>query len=115
MTTTKAISFTIAYNATYAERRQSLIGAIRGQAHGGRTWEETTSLILLRSSRTAQDLLNTIYFGSQANANSGDRILVIDIATGTHAAVGMEYPHLLGSFLPPQQMGGLYGNALAGR
>jgi hypothetical protein len=111
---TKAVSFTIAYNATYAERRQSLIDAIRRQATGN-TWEETTSFMLLKSSRTAEDLLNTIYYGSQANAPLGDKILVIDVATGTHAAVGMEYPSLLGSLFPLRQLGGLFGNALVGR
>jgi hypothetical protein len=72
-------------------------------------------LILLKSSRTAQDLLNAIYYGSQASASMGDKILVIDVATGTHAAIGMDYPNLLASFFPAPQMGAVFRNVLAGR
>lgn len=111
---TLGISFTVAWDGTYRERRRSLMDAISRNAHGA-TWDETTSFVLIRSARSASDMLTTLYYGSGVNEALGDKLLVIDITNRTYAQRGAAYPNLLSSFFPAQDLGTILGNALARR
>jgi hypothetical protein len=95
---TYLISFRIAQNATHAYRSNSTIEAIRREAIGRTTWEETTSLFLLQSAKSATDLATTIYATSGFDANT-DKLLVVDMYRNTYATRGkIDQPATLASF-----------------
>ena len=95
--TTYLISFRIEYDSTYTDRWSSIVGAIHSEADSGTYWEETSSLIVLKSSKSPDDLAFSIYVGSQFNAAT-DKLLVVDAMNGTHATRGkIDYPATLAS------------------
>ena len=107
---THIVSFRIDYDAGYAGRWDSTVEAIRAQALGGKTWEETTSFFLIRSNKSADDLARDIYIGSSFD-NTKDTLLVVDVTNNTHATRGnVDYPNTLDSFFRR----GLMGSLLAG-
>lgn len=94
------ISFRIAYDQSYDDRRDTTVNAIVKEAKGGKTWQETTSFVLIESDKSAFDLAFAIYYGSQLDA-AKDTLLVIDLTHNAYATRGrIEYPATLGSFFP---------------
>jgi hypothetical protein len=83
---TYLISFRLEYDSNYAERWASVVDAIRSQASGS-TWEELTSLVILKSSKDAESIALAIYLGSQLNSMT-DTLLVVNAKTGAYATRG---------------------------
>ncbi|MFD1342757.1 hypothetical protein [Litorisediminicola beolgyonensis] len=92
------ISFRIANNSTYLNRYNSLVERVKFEAEDGLAWEETTSLIIIRSSKTAEQLAGAIYLGSEMSLL--DTLLVVNASTGIFATRGeVKYPATLASVL----------------
>lgn len=53
---TYVVSFRIGQDSEYAQRWKSVVEAIHNQADDGTCWEETTSLIIFRSSKSAEQI-----------------------------------------------------------
>lgn len=105
---TYAVSFRIAFDSTYFDRWSSTIDAVRAQADRGATWEELTSQILFRSSKSADGIARDIYLGSKFDVTR-DGLLVINHSDGTFATRGkIDNPATLASIL------GSGNNALRG-
>lgn len=83
---TYIISFRVVNDRTYSDRYGSLVDRIKSEADGGTTWEETTSLIIIKSAKSAENLASAIYFGSSIATT--DTILVVNATNGTYAARG---------------------------
>lgn len=81
------ISFRIDDDFASNIRRKSLIEAIRREAEMGRTWEETTSLVVLKSDKSPRTLANSITTGSSFDLTK-DKLLVVNTATGVAASSG---------------------------
>lgn len=95
---TYIIAFRIADGPNYVDRWESVVAAIRAQATGGTAWEEATSLIVLKSGKTAETLARDIYLDSNLNIVE-DLLLVVNTNDNTHATRGnIEYPATLGTF-----------------
>lgn len=94
---TYAISFRIAHDADHSNRWSSTVDAIRNEALGGSYWEETTSFLVIRSHKTAQDLATAIYVCSSFNSTK-DTMIVINCDNGAHCTYGeVMYPETLAS------------------
>lgn len=103
---TYIISFRILSDSTHADRWASVVDTIHGEAANGTVWEETTSLIILRSQKSPDALASSIYLGSSFSP-SKDKLLVVDAHSGAYATRGeFDYPATLAGLLS--------GNALAG-
>ena len=101
---TYLISFRVANDRTYADRYASLVDTIKSEAENSTTWDETTSLIIIKSSKSTQTLATAIYLGS--SVASSDTILVVNASNGTYATRGeVKYPSTLANLF--------YGNTLA--
>jgi hypothetical protein len=106
---THVISFRIASGPDYDKRWASVVSAIKSQTSDGLTWEETTSFVLIRSAKSAQDLARAIYLGSDFS-NSRDTLLVVDVDRKEHATQGLiNYPSTLASFFNLNALGGFLG------
>lgn len=104
------VSFRLEDNSTYSRRWQSMVDAINRCAIGGRTWDETTSFVLLEGNQTAEHLVNLIYLGAEFNSLT-DTLLVVDVTNKRHATMGV--------INRPATLAGFFGgsgllNALAG-
>lgn len=98
---TYLIAFRIDYDGTYTNRWSSVVDAIRAQADYGKTWEEMTSVIVLQSSKSAEDLARAIYFGSDFSAAT-DRLLVVNTLSGSYA--------VRGKIDDPSSLSAIFGN-----
>ena len=97
---TQIISFRIAKDATYADRHASVMDAIKAEANGGFTWDETTSLVVLNSTKTADSLASSIYLGSSFSTKK-DTLLVVNASNCTYATRGeVKYPATLDRLFP---------------
>jgi len=93
-----AISFRIDNGFDHPKRWQSVVDAIKKEAIDGDKWEETTSFFLIKSNKTAAELLDSIYYGSDLN-ESRDVILVLNTSFKDHAHKGAKYPYTLNALL----------------
>lgn len=92
---THIISFRIANDITYAARYESVVNAIRAEAESGTTWDETTSLFVLKSSKSADALAGAVYIGSKFHTTK-DTLLVVNTSNSTYATRGeIKYPATL--------------------
>lgn len=102
---THIISFRIANDSTYADRYESVVKAIKAEAEGCTTWEETTSLNVLKSPKTADSLASAIYVGSTFYTHK-DTLLVVNASNGTYATRGeVQYPSTLDSLFAGNSLG----------
>lgn len=94
---TYLVSFRIADDGNYTDRWSSTVSAIRAEA-GGKTWEEATSLIVLRSSKSPDALARDIYLSANFDVTR-DMLLVVNASKCSYATRGkIEYPATLSSF-----------------
>lgn len=94
---THIVMFRLDYNSTYSDRWASVIKAIRAEADGN-TWEEMTSIIVLKSTKSADELARNIYLYSDFDAAT-DKLLVVNSTNNTHATRGeFDYPATLAGF-----------------
>ncbi|MEY8841788.1 hypothetical protein AB9K41_22395 [Cribrihabitans sp. XS_ASV171] len=92
-----AISFRIGNESNDAERYASLVDVTRDLSEDG-TWEETTSFILIKSSKSVGDVASHIYLRSKMRTDL-DKLLVMEIGSKRYAAYGdIQYPATLGKF-----------------
>ena len=94
------ISFRIGQSGNHAERHESVVQAIRGEATDGATWEETPSFFVIQSARTTTELTDAI---SEAGMMvDADKLLVVNLSAQTYAAKGnIVYPHTLDALMQP--------------
>lgn len=105
---THIVSFRIAQDANATERWASTVARIKAESTDG-SWDETTSLILIKSEKSAVDLASSIYFGSLLDA-SKDKLLVVDITRNAYATRGqIDYPATLASFFPVNALRAMIG------
>lgn len=81
---TYIIMFRLDYNSTYSDRWDSVVSKVRAEAQFGKTWEEMTSIIILESSKSADELASAIYIRSSFDATT-DKLLVVNSANGAYA------------------------------
>lgn len=107
---TYMISFRIASDSEHSARWASTVAAIRREAIGGTYWEETTSLVVLKSDKLPDALANSIYVGSEFNSTK-DTLLVVNTANSTYATRGkVEYPATLdGLFTQQNALSSIFG------
>ena len=102
---THIISFRIANDSTYADRYASVVDKIRMEADDNTTWEETTSLFVIRSTKSADSLAGSIYVGSEFYSQK-DTLLVVNASNGTYATRGeVKYPATLASLFANNALG----------
>ncbi len=80
------ISFRIHEDATYAERYESLVEAIKMHANG-KYWDETTSFVLIENLRTANELGAGIQRMSSISTDR-DLVLVINLSRDEYYTIG---------------------------
>ncbi len=103
---TYLIAFRLEHNFTYNARYQSVMSRLRTEAEDRRCWDELTSLIVIKSSKSAEQLARSIYYGSDFMSTI-DKLLVIDAHSGDYATYGeIEFPATLRYLMN--------GNGLAG-
>ena len=96
------ISFRIASDSDHSNRWASTVAAIRREAIGGIYWEETTSLIVLKSDKLADSLASAIFVGSEFNSTK-DTLLVVNTVSNTYATRGkVDYPSTLNGLFTQQ-------------
>jgi hypothetical protein len=83
---TYVIAFRLQWGADYSDRWSSVMKAIRNQAIG-QTWEELTSLVVLQTIKSADEVASSIYINSALNAIT-DTLLVVNVDNGTYATRG---------------------------
>lgn len=84
---TLLISFRIDTDATYSDRWNSVMEAIRAQARDRYTYEEMTSLVIMNSMLSAEQAASWIYFHSKMNT-TGDKLLVVDLDSKRYSVKG---------------------------
>ena len=84
---TLLISFRIDTDATYSDRWNSVMEAIRSLARDRYTYEEMTSLVIMNSMHSADQVASWIYYHSKMNI-TGDKLLVIDLDSKKYAVQG---------------------------
>ena len=90
-----AVSFDIKADSTYSERYTSLMDQLRKTPGSPGLWSETTSVVLLRSDETIEELEHRLYYSSQLSS-AKDKLLVIDTHSGVAVARGpIAYPATL--------------------
>lgn len=92
------VTFRLDNGPDYSDRWNSLVDALRALADDGITWEETTSVFILKSPLSAADLLEKIWISSSLN-KTRDKCVVINLSYKLYAAFGCEYPHTLNSLM----------------
>ena len=70
------ISFRIGDKPNYSEIWASVDKAVRSEATGGTAFNETTSVYVIKSSKSAADLLSALYYGSDL-LESRDGLIVV--------------------------------------
>ena len=94
---THLVSFRINHDSGHSDRWASTVSAIRSEAEGGTSWDETTSLVVLKSNKTADSLAASVYLGSSFSPTK-DTLLVVNASNGTYATRGkIDYPATLAS------------------
>ncbi len=94
---THIVSFRIEDAGNADARRNSLIEAVH-RLSDVTVWEETTSLILLKSEKSVHELASDLYMLSEMRHDI-DTLLVIDLTTARYATHGkVEFPSTLESF-----------------
>jgi len=94
-----AISFRIKADATYSDRWDSFVEAIRNHAVDRTVWEETTSFAVIEWYGEADALANSLYVGSAFNA-AKDAMVVTNLSYKDHAIKGdVDYPNLLNGLM----------------
>jgi hypothetical protein len=92
-----AASFRIAREGDYNERWASVVAALKKES-SDRIWEETTSLIVLQSNKSAEAIAQSVYLGS--SMTDRDILLVVDLSYKTHAIKGEnKYPNTLSALM----------------
>lgn len=100
-------TFRLHQDSTIADRWASIMKKIRDEAIGS-TWEETTSFVLLKSSKSAKALAEAIYLNS--SMSNQDELVVIRLDDRTHYGVGaLKNAALLSSFFQANALGALLG------
>ena len=103
---TFVVAFRLKSDASYEERWTSVDSAIRRQSEDS-VWSEMTSMYVLRSSLSADELASRIYLGSDL-LPSRDKLIVIDTASSSYAVRGkIDYPATLKSLFPKNALAGL--------
>ncbi len=107
---TYMISFRIASDSDHSSRWASTVAAIRREAIGGTYWEETTSLVVIRSDKAADSLASSIFIGSEFNSTK-DTLLVVNTTNTTYATRGeVKYPATLdGLFTQQSALNSIFG------
>ena len=97
------------YDANYSDRWASVVKAIKSEADGRTTWEEMTSLFVLKSAKSADSIASSIYIGSTFDS-SRDTLLVVNASNGTYATRGkIDYPATLANLFAQQNaLGSLF-------
>jgi hypothetical protein len=96
--TTYAVSFDLKSDTTYDDRYKSLMAEIKKGTQ--RTWEDTTSFVLVDSAETLSGFESRIYINSSFDA-SKDKLLVMDVTGNSAIFRGKTtYPHTLSTLLP---------------
>lgn len=85
-----AISFRLDYDANYDARYERLTNAIRAEANGPRYWEESTSFMLLESSKQPGALADSIVAGARFDAKR-DLLVVIYLSGKVGHAIRGHY------------------------
>jgi hypothetical protein len=94
-----AVSFRVGEQGDSHDRRLSIVEKIQDQALNNDTWEETTSLFILQSNKSADALASTICSFSFMNP-SCDALIVIDLSSPGYATRGkIEYPFTLSALM----------------
>lgn len=81
-----AITFRIHQDASYSDRYESVVQAIKGETKSV-YWDEPTSFILIESSENSENLANSINAASSF-AESKDLLLVINLSQKGYKAIG---------------------------
>ncbi|MGJ7499882.1 hypothetical protein ACSFBF_05940 [Variovorax sp. ZT5P49] len=94
------LTFRIASDKGYQDRYDSFVDAVHKLAGGpGKVWDETTSFYVFSANSTAQNVLNTLYVGSDFDSTK-DIMVVIDVGNRAKATIGpLKYEVLLSSYL----------------
>ena len=96
---TFAITFRIKDDSTSQERWQSLVSAINDKNSEDIAWDETTSFALIKSSKSAAQLGDFLYYHSQI-LDSKDKLLLINLSESSdYYQRGVDYPSILSSYL----------------
>lgn len=69
-------------DTTHWQRRKGLLRAVADEAIG-QIWARTTSTLIMRSKRQAQDLLTTLVY--KAEHDDRDRVFLVDITSTENA------------------------------
>ncbi len=94
---TLIVSFRIGDAGRADARRNSLLETAYHLSNGS-VWEETTSLLLLKSDKSAHQIASDLYLRSTMRHDL-DTLLVIDLDSKHYATHGkVEYPKTLESF-----------------
>ncbi|MEQ8645347.1 MAG: hypothetical protein RIB50_19955 [Marinovum algicola] len=84
---TYIVMFRIEFDESYSERWDSVVSAIRREAIDGITWEEMTSVIVIKSQKSAEDLARDIYVNSSFDV-AKDKLVAVNAGTGEAAKRG---------------------------
>lgn len=90
-------TFRLKEGSDYTKRWQSVVTRIKSEATGP-TWDETTSVIIFKSPKSAAALLNDIRLGSEIRKNE-DHLLIINLTQKEYAEFGAQYPATLKSLM----------------
>lgn len=92
------ISFRIEQVGDHYERYQSFVERVEKEAVGGTTWDETTSFIIIESTKSTSELTSALYMGSKIS--SKDLLLVINLSHKSHDTRGdFKYPATLAGLM----------------
>lgn len=94
---TYSLCFRIVRDTSHWQRRKRLLRAIADEAMGS-IWARTTSTIIMRSKRQAQDLLTTLVF--KAELDDRDRVFLVDVTGQDSARFGLDEEDVLDLLLP---------------
>lgn len=84
---TYLVMFRLDYDGNYSRRWSAVMDAIRAEAEDGETWEEMTSVIVLKSSRSVDDIARSIYLIPEFDILT-DSLFVVNSSNNTHAVRG---------------------------
>lgn len=107
---TYVVCFRLDYDANYSDRWASVVRTVKAEADEGTSWEEMTSMIVLKSSKAADGIASSIYVGSALDITK-DTLLVVNASNGTYATRGkIDYPATLASLFSQQNaLSSLFG------
>lgn len=93
------VTFRLEDGPDYSKRWASVVEAIRGLAEDDHlTWEETTSVFILKSRLSAAGLHEAIWLRSELK-KTGDVCVVINLSAKEYQPSGCRYPHTLHSLM----------------